>query len=109
MPNSPDYTAIAQNAIELYRTYAAGNPSARATSAASEPSSPAGLPPLHFDTPTPRGDDRYLLGNFVEGTWVSKLESDVRGEEGLYNFAVSLAARTSPISPRRGRGAWSSE
>jgi len=88
MPRSLDYDALAEQAIELYRTYAAASPSARSLAAASEPSSPARLLPLDFDSPIPKAEDRYLHGNFVEGTWVSKLESEALGEEGLYNVAV---------------------
>ena len=92
MPSSTDYDALAEQAIHLYRTYAVGNPSARSLAAASEPTSPVGLPPLDFDSPTPKAEDRYLHGNFVEGTWVSKLESEALGEEGLYNVAVRWAS-----------------
>lgn len=92
MSISPDYNAIAHRAIELFQSYSAANPSARSTHAASEPSSADGLPALDFDVRTLQAEDQYLYGNFVDGTWVSKLESEVQGEQGLYNVAVSCRA-----------------
>lgn len=92
MSTSPHYSAIAQRAIELFQFYSDANPSARSTHAASEPSSADGLPALDFDVRTLQAEDRYLYGNFVDGTWVSKLESDVEGEQGMYNVAVSVRA-----------------
>ncbi|RSH77174.1 uncharacterized protein EHS24_003811 [Apiotrichum porosum] len=94
MSTSPHYSAIAQRAIELFQFYSDANPSARSTHAASEPSSADGLPALDFDVRTLQAEDRYLYGNFVDGTWVSKLESDVEGEQGMYNVAVDPTLRT---------------
>jgi hypothetical protein len=91
-PVSPDYQEIVRSAIATYQPYLAAHPSARAEQTRSEPRSPQGLPALNFDVPTPKEEDKYLEGNFVEGTWVSKLESEVDGEEGLYNVAVSSSS-----------------
>ncbi|KAK1925904.1 hypothetical protein DB88DRAFT_485546 [Papiliotrema laurentii] len=93
-PVSPDYQEIVRSAIATYQPYLAAHPSARAEQTRSEPRSPQGLPALNFDVPTPKEEDKYLEGNFVEGTWVSKLESEVDGEEGLYNVAVDPGLRT---------------
>lgn len=93
---TPDYRALADRAIQVYGNFAAQYPDAKRDHSSKEPRCRGEFGPLDFEKETPRELDRYLAGNFVEDSWIGKLESDVEGEEGLYNVAVSALVVQEP-------------
>ncbi len=88
LPTPVDYSHLADTAVKGYHADLTANPHL-AASLKDEPRSAADLGPIDFEKELPEAEDRYLAGNFVDGTWIGKLESEISGEQGSYNVAVS--------------------